>query len=69
MTDLLEAHTLLCLSCKAHGSYSPLVMKYDPTQYGFISSRDTTLAKIYITVAEAVSVRCEENLRGRSEYP
>jgi hypothetical protein len=22
MTDLLEAHTLLCLSCKAYGSHS-----------------------------------------------
>jgi hypothetical protein len=24
---------------------------------------------VYIKLAEAVSMRCEENLRGRSEYP
>jgi hypothetical protein len=24
MTGLLEAHTLLCLPCKAYGSYSPV---------------------------------------------
>jgi hypothetical protein len=27
MTDLLEAHTLLCLHCKAYGSYFSAVCK------------------------------------------
>jgi hypothetical protein len=28
MTDLLEAHTLLCLHCKAYGSYPPLLQRF-----------------------------------------
>jgi hypothetical protein len=28
MTDLLEAHTLLFLRCKAYGSYSPLLQRF-----------------------------------------
>jgi hypothetical protein len=28
MTDLLEAHSLLCLPCKACGSYSPLLQRF-----------------------------------------